>query len=72
MGPLLDGEVITAEKITRMVKGKVKSKVSSLVGALNNRLRSITGKEKDVPKITDTTKTLLSWTIYQLNVIISV
>lgn len=39
MESLLDGEVITAEKITKMVKGKVKSKVPGLVDALNNRLR---------------------------------
>jgi transposase len=36
---LLDGEVITAETITKMVKGKIRSKVPGLVDALNNRLR---------------------------------
>jgi len=36
---LLNGEVITAEKLSKMVKGKVRSKVPSLVDALNNRLR---------------------------------
>lgn len=36
---LLDGEVITAEKLATMVKGKIKSKVPGLVDALNNRLR---------------------------------
>ena len=36
---LLDGEVITAENITKMVKGKIRSKVPGLVDALNNRLR---------------------------------
>ncbi len=40
MESLIDGEVITAEKLTKMVKGKVKSKVPGLVDALNNRLRS--------------------------------
>ncbi|ODA41257.1 Mobile element protein [Desulfosporosinus sp. BG] len=40
MEALIDGEVITAEKLTQMVKGKVKSKVLGLVDALNNRLRS--------------------------------
>ena len=39
MESLLAGEVITAESIIKMVKGKVKSKVSGLVDALNNRLR---------------------------------
>lgn len=39
MESLLAGEVITVEKITKMVKGKVKSKVPGLVDALNNRLR---------------------------------
>ena len=34
------GEVITADKISRMVKGKVRSKVPGLVDALNNRLHS--------------------------------
>ena len=33
------GEVITAETITTMVRGKVRSKVPGLVDALNNRLR---------------------------------
>lgn len=37
---LIDGEAITAEKLIKMVKGKVKSKVPGLVDALNNRLRS--------------------------------
>ena len=37
---LLNGEVITAENITKMVKGKVRSKVPGLVDALNNRLHS--------------------------------
>ena len=37
---LLNGEVITAENITKMVKGKIRSKVPGLVDALNNRLRS--------------------------------
>ena len=36
---LLNGEVITAENITKMVKGKIRSKVPGLVDALNNRLR---------------------------------
>ncbi len=36
---LLHGEVITAETITNMVRGKVRSKVPGLVDALNNRLR---------------------------------
>lgn len=36
---LLNGEVITAETITKMVKGKIRSKVPGLVDALNNRLR---------------------------------
>lgn len=35
---LLNGEVITAENITKMVKGKIRSKVPGLVDALNNRL----------------------------------
>lgn len=39
IGSLIDGEVITAEKLTQMVKGKVKSKVLGLVDALNSRLR---------------------------------
>lgn len=37
---LLTGEVITADRITRMVKGKIRNKVPSLVDALNNRLHS--------------------------------
>lgn len=36
---LLNGEVITAEIITKMVKGKIRSRVPGLVDALNNRLR---------------------------------
>ena len=36
---LLNGEVITAETITKMVKGKIRSKVPGLVDALNNRLK---------------------------------
>lgn len=40
MESLIDGEVITAEKLNKMVKGKVRSKVPGLVDALNNRLRS--------------------------------
>ena len=39
MESLLAGEVITAETITKMVRGKVRSKVPGLVDALNNRLR---------------------------------
>jgi len=35
----MNGEVITAETITQMVKGKIRSKVPGLVDALNNRLR---------------------------------
>jgi len=37
---LLNGEVITAETITKMVKGKIRNKVPGLVDALNNRLHS--------------------------------
>jgi len=37
---LLAGEVITADGITRMVKGKIRNKVPGLVDALNNRLHS--------------------------------
>ncbi len=40
MESLLAGEVITAESIIKIARGKVKSKVSGLVDALNNRLRS--------------------------------
>jgi len=39
MESLIDGEVITSEKLKQMVKGKVKCKVPGLVDALNNRLR---------------------------------
>jgi len=37
---LLDGEAITAERISKMVKGKVRNKVPGLVDALNSRLKS--------------------------------
>ncbi|HVJ47934.1 IS110 family transposase [Desulfitobacterium sp.] len=40
MESLIDGEVITTEKLTKMVKGKVRSKVPGLVDALNHQLRS--------------------------------
>lgn len=40
MESLMDGEVITVEKLNQMVKGKVKSKIPGLADALNHRLRS--------------------------------